>query len=122
MSDQLDKKIEIDDLPWYYKAIMKIPSANILVDVSSGIFWGLFVPAFFTLYGFLNLFLLLSFSFPVNAILAAMIPTVTLIMFVRISLERFIIWWNTTVAKSGFEWNVDKSVEEYLAKIKKSES
>lgn len=121
MANLAFKEIKTDDLPWYYRAILKIPGGDYLANVSSGIFWAIAVPIFFLLYSFLNLSLLIAFSFPLNILLAAIIPTMTLIVFVRMSLFRFLLWWNESVVRTSLEWNVDKGVQEYLAMMKKKE-
>jgi len=39
-------------------------------------------------------------------------------MFVRISLERFINWWNVAI-KDSQEWNIDKTMSEYQELLEK---
>ncbi len=121
MAEVAFKEIKTDDLPWYYRLILKIPGGDYLANVSSGIFWAVAVPIFFLLYVFINITLLIAFSFPLNILLAAVIPTMTLIIFIRMSLFRFLIWWNESVVRTGLEWNVDKGIEEYLAIMRKKE-
>lgn len=81
------------------------------------------MPIFLALESFLCVFLLLAFAFPTNIVLASVIPMVIFVFFVRIQFERFINWWNATIAQQGFEWNVEKALGEYLGlqKSKKSE-
>ncbi|MGB9756376.1 MAG: hypothetical protein ACPLVJ_01150 [Candidatus Bathyarchaeales archaeon] len=69
----------------------------------------------------MNLFLLLLFPFPINIVLTSIIPVAILIIFIRISLERFLNWWNLNVGEGSLEWNVEKSVQEYLAILKEKE-
>lgn len=121
MDSLVFKEIKTDDLPWYYRAILKIPGGDYLANVSSGIFWAVVVPIFFFLYAFLNLTMLIAFPFPVNILLAGIFPTMVLIIFIRMSLFRFLLWWNESVVKTNLEWNVDKGVKEYLAIIRKKE-
>jgi hypothetical protein len=115
------RAIETADLPWYYRVLLKIPGGDFLANVSSGIFWAIVVPIFLLLYAFINLTLLVAFSFPLNILLAAIIPTTLLLIFVRMSLFRFLLWWNESVVKTSLEWNVEKRLEEYLAMMKKKE-
>lgn len=120
MSDEEEiKKINMNELPWFYKLILKIPGANFLGGITSGIFWSIVVPIFLVFEFFISMFLLLLFPFPTNIVLASVIPTAVFIMFVRISLERFINYWNSAVAKTGYEWNVEKTMREYLATLEK---
>ncbi|MGB9676615.1 MAG: hypothetical protein ACPL0C_05455 [Candidatus Bathyarchaeales archaeon] len=120
MSEQELKEIDERSLPFFYKLILKIPKADFL-ESASGIFWSIVIPIFLVLFSFLTLFLLLFFPFPTNIILVSTIPTTVLIIFLRISLERFIKWWNLNIKEGSFEWNVEKTMQEYLELMKKEE-
>lgn len=113
--------IDKSKLPLIYRIILKIPGADFLENCSSGIFWAIVVPIFLALEFFLNMLLLLSFPFPLNITLVSIIPTIIFLIFLRISLERFIRWWNSEVAKAGFEWNIDKTIREYVSILKEKE-
>jgi len=115
------KKVDRRKLPWFYRLILKVPGADFLEGSSSGIFWGIIVPIFLTLEFFFSIFLLLFFSFPINIILTATVPIAVLLIFIRISLERFINWWNLMLGESGFKWDVEKTMQEYLALLKEKE-
>ena len=109
-------KIDTRDMPLFYRLILKLPlpSLDFLPDVSHGIFWAVIMPIFVVLESYLGLFLLVAFSFPTNIVLVGVIPGIILLFFLRIQLERFINWWNATIAQQGFEWNVEKATREYL--------
>jgi hypothetical protein len=81
---------------------------------------GALVPIFLILESFLNISLLVFFPFQINIVLVLITPVGVLLVFLRVSLERFINWWNSAVDDS-FEWNVDKSMPEYLELLKKKE-
>ncbi|MEM3759938.1 MAG: hypothetical protein QXZ02_02355 [Candidatus Bathyarchaeia archaeon] len=121
MGEEKLRKINKSELPFFYRLILKIHGANYIESVSSGIFWAIVVPIFLFLEFFLNLFLLLLFPFPINIALASIIPVAVLIIFIRISLERFINWWNLNVRESSFEWNIKETLQEYLAMLKEKE-
>jgi hypothetical protein len=123
MSQEGVKRIDKESLPWYYRVILKIPvpEINLLQSSWGGLFWLILLLLFLALEFFLNLILLVFLSFPINVILVAIIPSAVFIMFVRINLERFISWWNSACAESGFKWNLDKSVQEYLDSIEEKE-
>jgi hypothetical protein len=121
MSEQESKKIDRDKLPLIYRLILKVPGAEFLENCSSGVFWAIVVPVFLTLETFLNIFILVYFRFPLNIFLASIIPTTIFLIFVRISLQRFINWWNSEVASKGFKWNIEETMQEYLAMLKKKE-
>jgi hypothetical protein len=120
MDESKLKEFDRDKLPLFYRLILKIPGTDFL-ESSGGIFWGIIVPIFVALESFLNLFLLVFFPFPMNVILTAIIPTAVLIIFIRISLERFLNWWDSTFGESRFEWNVEETVQGYLNLLKKKE-
>jgi hypothetical protein len=105
-------------LPWYYRLILKIPGADVLENISSGLFWAIVVPIFLLLEFFFTLFALVYFPFPINVCMASIIPVAILLVFIRISLERFINWWDATVNDS-LEWNIDKTMPEYMKLLKK---
>jgi hypothetical protein len=121
MSEQESKKIDRDKLPLIYRLILKVPGAEFLENCSSGVFWAIVVPVFLMIEYFLNMFILVYFRFPLNIILASIIPTTIFLIFVRISLQRFINWWNSEVASQGFKWNMEERMQEYLAMLKKKE-
>jgi hypothetical protein len=111
------KRLNIDSLPWFYKLLLKIPMANVFEGASSGIFWAIIVPCFLSIEFFFSIFLLTYFNFPLNIIVAGIIPASIFIIFVRISLERFINWWNGTI-DTGLKWNIEKLVQEYVDSLK----
>jgi hypothetical protein len=120
MSKEDLNEIDKSKLPFFYRLIMKAPGVDFLVSSSSGIFWAIIVPIFLIFEFFLNFMLLVLFPFPINILLASIIPGVILLIFVRISLERFINWWNLNVG-SNFKWDVEQSMQEYLTLLKKRE-
>jgi len=119
MNEDELKEIDKGKLPWFYRLVLKIPGVNFLENTSSGVFWGIVVPILLVLEFFLSMCLLLLFPFPTNIILTAMIPVGVLLIFTRMTLERFINLWNLTVRKSNSEWNVEKTMQEYIALLKK---
>lgn len=118
MSEGELKKIDRDKLPLFYRLVLKIPGTDSLENFG-GIFWSIIVPIFLVLEFFFDIFLLLFFPFPINVVLTPIIPVAVFIVLVRINLGRFINWWNAAVEKSGFEWNVEKTVQEYLSLLEK---
>lgn len=118
MNESNLKKIDKKKLPWFYKLILKIPGTGFL-ESSGGIFWAVIVPLFLISESFLTIFLIVFFPFPINVILTAIIPITVLLISIRISLERFINWWNSTFGESCFEWNVERAVQEYIALVRK---
>ncbi|MEM1551159.1 MAG: hypothetical protein QXH03_00625 [Candidatus Bathyarchaeia archaeon] len=107
------RRIEEKDLPWFYRLILKIPGTDFL-EGAGGIFWGILVPIFLMGEFLLSLYFIVTFRFPLNILLVLIIPTATFILFVKISLKRFINWWNATFGEPGFKWDIERSMKEYL--------
>ncbi len=103
---------------WSYRLIPKIPGVG-LIENASGVFWGMIVPVFVMRDMFLNLYLFFALPFPINVIVIGIVPITVLIIFIRVSLERFIIFWNLMVRKSRSEWSIEGSVQEYITLLKK---
>ena len=118
MDGDKPKEITVKKLPWFYKLVLKIPGTDYL-ESAGGLFWGILVPTFLILEFFLSLFLLVYFTFPTNVILILVIPLSTFAMFVKITLKRFINWWNANFGKSGLEWNIGKTLQEYVDLLKR---
>lgn len=118
MSESEVQKVSRNKLSWFYRLILKIPGTD-FIESSGGIFWGIVVPVFVVLEFLLSLYLIVSFPFPANIVLAGIIPTAVLIIFIRISLGRFLHWWNSTFGESRFEWNIEKTLEEYYTLLEK---
>jgi len=118
------EKIDREKLPLIYRLILRLPnpSLDFLPGFSQGIFWAIIVPIFLFMEFFLSLILLVGFPFPINILLAGTIPLIILLIFLRVTLEKFINWWNGQVA-TGYEWNVEKVTKEYIDfLLKKQES
>lgn len=113
------RNIDKNKLPLFYRIILKIPGAN-LIESASGAFWAICVPILVFLNILANLWLLIAFNFPINIILIAIVPTIVLILLIRISFERFINFWNLNFLKTS-EWNVKRAVQEYTDLTRKKE-
>ena len=119
---------ELDQIPRHYrlilKLILKLPTPSFpgfilkrLPEIE-GIFWAILVPIFLILYFWFSIWWFATatilFSFPFNLMLALIIPAVVFVFFLRIQLERTILWWKNL--KGDYrEWDVSKAVKEYVA-------
>jgi hypothetical protein len=110
---RLAQKIHEGSLPWLYRLLLKLPGVG-RIETAPGLFWVLVVPILLFLNILLSLVLLLTFPFPVNILLVAIVPASLLVVLLRLGLERFINLWNLIVAASTVEWNVEKSAREYV--------
>ena len=112
------QEIDRDKLPWYYRLILNIPVVS-SVENASGVFWGIIVPAFAMADMWLNLYLFFALPFPINVIVIGIVPITVLIIFIRVSIDRFINFWNLTVRRSHSEWNIEERVQEYITLLNK---
>lgn len=111
--ERIDKK----NLPIFYKIIMKVPlpSLDTSIAIPSGIFWAIIFPIFLILEFFLNLYIIVTFNFPVNILLIGIFPLAFFVIFIRISVERFIKWWNSAVVGGYTPKDIRETLEEYIA-------
>lgn len=114
------KKLE-DHIPRIYKLILKLPIGNYSLPKNlQGFFWAIIVPAFIILEFFITIFLLILFPFPMNIFMAGSIPTLILLVFIKIQLQRILNLWNAEVKQQSFEWDIDRISEEYFSLLKKN--
>jgi len=113
------KRIEEKDLPIPYRFLIKIPLKSL--ESSSGIFWALVCPILLLLNFFFDFFILVYFPFPINIILALVVPAVVFILFVRVILERFINWWNNFVVSGYVKKDLEEVLDEYITLIGRNE-
>jgi len=118
MSQTDAKKIDRKKLPLIYRILLEIPGANFFGNCSSGVFWAIIVPIFVVVEYSITMISLVAFTFPVNILAAATIPTLVLLVFARISLERSINWWNIAVGENTTR-NIDETMPEYLDLVNK---
>lgn len=111
------ERIDKENLPIFYKIIMKVPlpSFDTSVTIPSGIFWAIVFPIFIILELFLNLYLIVTFDFPVSLLLICIFPLAFLVVFIRVTLERFINWWNSAVVGGYTPKDLRETLEEYIA-------
>lgn len=117
MEQEKFEKIDREKLPLFYRLLLKvpIPSIGTSIDIPSGIFWAVILPIFLTLDFFLNIYFLIGFSFPINIFLMCVVPVAILLIFVRVTIDRFINWWNSGVVGGYTQRELKKVLQEYLA-------
>jgi hypothetical protein len=117
MEQEKFEKIDRKKLPLFYRLLLKmpIPSISTSKDISSGIFWAVIFPIFLFLDLFLNIYFLVGFSFPINIFLVCVVPVAILVIFVRVTIDRFINWWNSGVVGGYTQRELKKVLQEYLA-------
>ena len=118
---------ELERIPaqyrWLVKILLKLPNPSLPFFVLKhfpefeGIFWALVVPCFLILYFFFNIwlfpFVTLRFGFPLNYVFGFLIPAIIFVFFMRIQLERTILWWKS-IHEEPREWQISKRVEELI--------
>ena len=111
------QRIDRRRLPIFYKLILKLPLVERL-ESASGIFWALIVPPFVFLVIPMSLYLLWVFPFLINLVLTGIVPTSLFVLFVKLSLERFINFWNVSIAHPSLKWDVEETVKGYVSLLK----
>jgi hypothetical protein len=111
------RRIDREKLPLFYRFILKIPipAISTCIDISSGIFYAIILPIFVFLDFFLNIYFLIGFGFPINIFLVCVVPVVILVIFVRLTADRFINWWNSGVVGGYVQRDIKEVLKEYLA-------
>lgn len=123
---------ELDQVPqryrWLIKLFLKLPNPGFPYFVLKklpgieGIFWAVVTPILLILYFLSNIWLIAFLSlhviFPFNILLGLLIPTIIFVFFLRIELERTILWWKN-LQGPGKEWDISKVVEEFVELTKK---
>lgn len=116
---------ELDQIPpryrWLIKLFLRLPNPGLPFFVLrklpgiEGIFWSVVTPILLTIYFLFSIwfvaFLSLHFIFPFNLLLGLLIPAIIFVFFLRIQLERTILWWKS-LQSPGKEWDISKVVEE----------
>lgn len=111
--NELRTTIDLTKLPLLYRLVLKVPGVRFL-ESASGVFWALIVPPFLFINMLASLFILVKLPFPSNVLVAAVVPIIAFLIFVRVSLDRFINFWNSTISRSYFEWNIDRAIDDYI--------
>jgi len=126
---------ELDRIPpryrWLIKLFLKLPNPGFPYFVLKklpeieGIFWAIVTPFLLTLYFLSSIwliaFLSLHFIFPFNLLLGLFIPAIIFVFFLRIQLERTILWWKS-LQNSHNEWDISKAVEELAELTRKQKA
>jgi len=126
---------ELDQIPpryrWLIKLFLKLPNPGFPYFVLKklpgieGIFWAVVTPILLTLYFLSSIWLIAFLSlhviFPFNILLGLLIPAVIFVFFLRIELERTILWWKN-LQSPGKEWDISKVVEELSEVFKKKQT
>lgn len=118
---------ELEQIPLPYrlvvKMLLKLPNPSLPFFILKrfpefeGILWAAGVPILLFLYFLLNFFLVAYLSlhvvFPLSVIITLIIPIVIFLFFLRIQLERTILWWRN-IHEPPKEWQTSKTMEELV--------
>ena len=118
---------EFERIPARYrllvKILLKLPNPSLPFFIVKhfpefeGIFWALVVPlslsVFFWVAIWLISFLSFHFSFPLNVIIGFLMPAIPFVFFLRIQLERTVLWWKS-IHEQPRDWQTSKRVEEFI--------
>lgn len=114
------RKIREEDLPFFYRLLLKIPIIS-FTSSAAGLFWAIICPLFIILSFFFDFIILLSFPFPINCIIAAIVPAIIFVVFLKVMLTRLINWWNNFVVSGYTQRKIEEVIDEYVALINKGQ-
>ena len=111
-------------LPFWYRWILKLPAPNMFLSRRFPVITGLLLfgilPTLIVFFSFFGVFFILAspvLDFPLNYILALLVPGVFALFWLRLQLERALNWWKS-MREQPMHWDVEKSVEEYTNLLK----
>jgi hypothetical protein len=106
---------EKDELPWFYRFLLKIPfvRAATVFGEYEGVYWAIVLPLLMVMEFVVSFFLLLCLPFPVNIIATGIIPAFTLVIFIRVQLERFLNLVST-MTQTVRKWDVAEAIDDYV--------
>jgi hypothetical protein len=113
---------QIENIPLFYRIILKVPKLSL--DALSeneklhGIFWAAILPSLLLCNLLLNMLLIATLSFPFNILSVTAINLLIMLLALRILVERALNSEKAYLSKS-FNWNMEKSLQEYFALINK---
>jgi len=109
------------NLPIWLQLFLKIPEPNLrsFSDRFHGLFWVLILPVLFLAACFLNVFLIMGFLFPWNAVLFISFNSAIVILMLRLLLGRALEGEEAVLNEGHFRWNIDQSLNEYVSFVDK---
>ena len=112
-------------LPFWYRWMLKLPVPNMFITRRFPVITGLLLygilPPLIVFFCFFGVFFILTspvVGFPLNLILALLVPGVFALFWLRLQLERAVNWWKS-LREQPMLWDVEKSVEEYTNLLEK---
>lgn len=121
MTDDKLQKIDKNKLPIFFRLLLSLPNVKLqsLPGIMQGMFWAVILPLFLGTEALVTFCLISFLPPPINLIATLAIPAVIFIAFVKIALDRFIVWWNGLVSCQTQQWNVSEKVTEYTELMEK---
>ncbi len=117
------EKLDESKLPLFYRLILKIPLPNLdsLPDAVQGLFWVIVAPVSVVVASFVSMLLLTVLPSPFNVAAVILVPSIFMLVFLRLSVERFVRGWNAMVDTPAADRDVAKLVNEYVTMLKDQE-
>jgi hypothetical protein len=116
-----EKVPDQDDLSLLSRVILRIPKLSLdgVSPIYQGLFWVLGLPIFFVCSFFLDFALLVSWQFPINYVSVALFNLMIALLVARVLIERELNLRRAILKQQGFQWNVGKTMEEYVQCLKR---
>jgi len=125
---------ELEEVPrryrWLLKLFLKFPNPSLPQFILNklpwleGVFWGILVPVFLVSYFFFSIWLLVALtlfmSFPFNVLLWLSLPMIVLVLFLRIEIERTILFWRSLRSKHK-DRDIAKVTKEFFLLLEKQQ-
>jgi hypothetical protein len=112
------------NMPLWCKVLLRIPQLDLGVfgERFQGIFWIIIVPVFLFCDFFMNLYVIMALSFPVNFIIFIFTNSVIVLFLLRILVDRTLHAQKAILSEKSFQWDVESSFEEYLSLLNKKKA
>ncbi|MEM2703276.1 MAG: hypothetical protein QXR45_08955 [Candidatus Bathyarchaeia archaeon] len=115
---------ENENMPLFYRVILKIPKLDLETISKSerfhGVFWAAILPSFILGDIFLNMLFLVILNFPFNVLSVIVVNTIFILLILRILIERA-LRTEKALLSQGFDWNFEKSFRDYISLIQKED-
>jgi hypothetical protein len=116
-----NKKEHRRNMPLWCKILLRVPELDLggFGERFQGIFWIILVPVFLFCDFFMNLYVVMALSFPLNFVIFFFTNIVIATFLLRILVERTLQAQEAIFNEESFQWNVESSFKEYLSILNK---
>jgi hypothetical protein len=119
-----EKNEHRQNMPLWCRILLRIPQLDLGVfgERFQGIFWIIVVPVFLFCDFFMNLYVIMALSFPVNFVILLFTNLVIALFLLRILVDRTLQAQEAILSEGRFQWDVESSFKEYLSILNKKKT